>query len=494
MDFSLVKVIPEGVHSSNCFDDIILPLYYAFSRLGYKVETRVNSLNPHSRNIFFGTCQMPGLSLDTLPADSIIFNLEQLTSPSCPWNNSHYVAQLRRFAVWDYSPRNVRYLHKSLGLEHVEYLPLGYVPEMTRLRTSFSQDIDVLFYGAINERRKQVLEQLNSAGLRVGILHGAYGTERDHAIARAKCILNIHYYVPATLELPRLGYLLANSKAVVSERRPETEIPAGLDAACAYAPYEELLPTVRSLVQDKKARTEQAEAGFTAFAALKQEDFLEVLVGRKKFASATLPLPRQLHAGSGKDFRKDCLNVDINPRMNPDMLLDLSLPLDPTVRHKTLRFGDIRLMPGKFDRITAFEILEHVNDLPQTMRNFLDLLADGGELELSVPYELSCGAWQDPTHVRAFNESSWLYYTNWAWYIGWKNTRFDLQSLEYTLSSHGESLKRQGAPLEEIIRTPRAVDGMHVLLRKRKSTPQEKEEYDRMTRSFYEGAVGEWSI
>ena len=450
MDFSLVKVIPEGAYSSHCFDDIILPLYYAFARLGYRVEIRTNSFHPHSRNIFFGTCQAPGLSLDAFPANSVIFNLEQLTSPSCPWNNSGYIAQLQRFSVWDYSPRNVRYLRKSLGLKHTEYLPLGYVPEMTRLRASFPQDIDVLFYGSVNERRAKVLQQLTDAGLRVGILQGVYGTERDHAIARAKCILNIHYYVPATLELPRLGYCLANAKAVVSERRRETEILAGLNAACAYASYEELVPAVKRLLHDAKARKEQAGADFAAFSALRQEDFLEVLVGRKAFASARVPLPRQLHAGSGKDFRPSCLNVDINPQMNPDLLLDLSLPLDHTTRHATRRFGDIRLMPGCFERITAFEVLEHVSDLPQTMRNFLDLLSDGGELELSVPYELSCGAWQDPTHIRAFNENSWLYYTNWAWYMGWKDTRFELKALDYTLSSHGERLKEEGASLEEI--------------------------------------------
>jgi hypothetical protein len=54
-----------------------------------------------------------------------------------------------------------------------------------------------------------------------------------------------------------------------------------------------------------------------------------------------------------------------------------------------------------------------VRDLPQLMGNFLNLLVEEGELEIVVPYDLSLGAWQDPTHVRAFNENSWRYYCDW---------------------------------------------------------------------------------
>lgn len=495
MHFSLVKIIPQGASSSNCFDDIILPLHYAFARLGFAVETRVNSLNPHSVNVLFGTNLTPSLH-DALPANSVIFNLEQIASPSCKWRETKYMDQLKNYTVWEYSPRNARYLRKSLGLQNVVDVPLGYVPEMTRLRQNFPQDIDVLFYGTLNERRQQVLDELNASGVRLGILQEAYGAERDHAIARSRVVLNVHYYTPATLELPRLGYLWANSRAVVSEKQPETEMFDGLEQACAYSSYEELVPTVRALLRNKQLRQEHAEAGFAAFSRRGQEQLLEEAIGRKIFAVDDKPpaAPDYLHAGSGKDFRTDCLNIDINPAMNPDLVLDLSLPLDHAARHKTVRFGDVRLMPGSFSRITAFEVLEHMRDVPQTMRNFLDLLRDGGELELSVPYDLSLGAWQDPTHIHAFNEMSWIYYCEWAWYMGWRENRFSKISLHLSLSDYGKQLEAGGTSSDDLLRVPRAVDGMKVILRKRKSTAAEKEEYDRMQRTFYEGAVGEWKI
>jgi hypothetical protein len=84
-------------------------------------------------------------------------------------------------------------------------------------------------------------------------------------------------------------------------------------------------------------------------------------------------------------------------------------------------------------------------------------------MHIHVPYDLSHGAWQDPTHVRAFNEKSWVYYCEWAWYLGWKGSRFELTHLQMSLSEYGASLK---LPQDEILRLPRAVDSMYVILKK----------------------------
>jgi hypothetical protein len=89
---------------------------------------------------------------------------------------------------------------------------------------------------------------------------------------------------------------------------------------------------------------------------------------------------------------------------------------------------------------------------------------------------LSYGAWQDPTHVRGFNERSWLYYTEWHWYMGWTEARFDLQSLELEMSPLGAQMRVAGKPDEEIFRTPRAVDVLNVRLRKRYLQESERRE------------------
>jgi SAM-dependent methyltransferase len=169
-----------------------------------------------------------------------------------------------------------------------------------------------------------------------------------------------------------------------------------------------------------------------------------------------------LNLGSGKDWREDCINADIQRRIKSDWCLDIQ-----DVHWGSLlvtRFGDLRVKAEMFDVILANDILEHVPDLVKAMTNCKELLKVGGEMRIHVPYDLSYGAWQDPTHVRAFNEKSWLYYTDWHWYLGWED-RFFVKHLEFALSEVGESLK---LPQDEILRTPRAVDSMYVILQKGK--------------------------
>ena len=108
------------------------------------------------------------------------------------------------------------------------------------------------------------------------------------------------------------------------------------------------------------------------------------------------------------------------------------------------------------------------------MGNCLRILKDGGEFHINVPYDLSLGAWQDPTHIRGFNQNSWKYYTEWFWYLGWFESRFDLRELTYNLSALGQQLVQQKVDQSQIINIARAIDSMKVVLVKRSTTPEEK--------------------
>jgi SAM-dependent methyltransferase len=171
--------------------------------------------------------------------------------------------------------------------------------------------------------------------------------------------------------------------------------------------------------------------------------------------------PLTLNLGSGKDWRDDCLNADIQARVKPDWVADISRVNFGEVI--ATRFGEIQIKPYMFDKIIANDVLEHIPDLVGAMTNCKNLLKPGGEFHIHVPYELSLGAWQDPTHVRAFNENSWLYYTDWHWYLGWED-RFYMKQLAFNLSEYGNELAEKKVTDAEILRTPRAVDSMSVIL------------------------------
>jgi SAM-dependent methyltransferase len=171
--------------------------------------------------------------------------------------------------------------------------------------------------------------------------------------------------------------------------------------------------------------------------------------------------PLTLNLGSGKDWRDDCLNADIQARVKPDWVADISRVNFGEVI--ATRFGEIQIKPYMFDKIIANDVLEHIPDLVGAMTNCKNLMKPGGEFHIHVPYELSLGAWQDPTHVRAFNENSWLYYTDWHWYLGWED-RFYMKQMAFNLSEYGNELAEKKVSDAEILRTPRAVDSMSVIL------------------------------
>lgn len=198
------------------------------------------------------------------------------------------------------------------------------------------------------------------------------------------------------------------------------------------------------------------------------------------FAQGSRSIPTTLNLGSGKDFRADALNVDIDASWHPDAVLDLGVvKVGATgISVPTHRFGEALLLPNSFDTIIANDVLEHVTNLVVLMTNCLALLRTDGLFRISVPYDLSFGAWQDPTHVRTFNDRSWLYYTEWFWYLGWREARFVIESSEHRLSPLGLELRDRNVTAEEIARTPRAVDSMSVVLRKIDPTPEDRKALD----------------
>jgi SAM-dependent methyltransferase len=181
-----------------------------------------------------------------------------------------------------------------------------------------------------------------------------------------------------------------------------------------------------------------------------------------------MTVPTRINIGSGKDFRADYLNIDISDYWSPDIVGDVSgvFLKNGSGIFTTVRFGDITVANDSFDEVIANDVLEHVGDLVATMTNCLNLLRPGGLFNINVPYDLSYGAWQDPTHVRAFNERSWLYYTDWFWYLGWQTHRFRLRGLQFIASPSGQAMSDAGEAKDVVLRTPRAIDSMKVSLEK----------------------------
>ncbi|TPL95893.1 hypothetical protein FJ960_27180 [Mesorhizobium sp. B2-3-11] len=403
--------------------------------------------------------------LANLPINTIIFNVENHTSN---WMSNEYTNILRRFPVWDYSSSNSLFLSAIISRD-VYYLRPFYVRSLSRIIDT-NEDIDVLFYGSFNERRSKILDEMRSRGLHVEAVYNVFGDRLDGLIARSRVVLNLHFYDSGQLEIIRIFDLLANKRVVVSEVNAGEQVDADLDGAFVAATYENLVDVTEALVNDPVRRHKVAAAGFEAFS---QRSAKKILL--EALAWSSLPrLPGDVAIGSGKMYDPHLLNVDISGQWNPDIVADVSDPDLLTREFRSSRFGAVRLKPELFSSITASNVLQNIPNLVLAMENCLNLLTDGGVLKITVPYDLSYGAWQDPAHVHAFNERSWLYYCDWYWYLGWTQARFELIELTFHYSSFGRELAERGVSHDEILRGPRAVDEMHVVLRKRQLTEAER--------------------
>lgn len=463
--FRIVLIQPAGYEHSGALAELAETLLFGLAGLGLDIDFAINDLAADRRNIILGAHLLTPEEALALPAEAIVYNSEQVDDRST-WIDSSYLGLLKRQPLWDYSQANLERL-ATYGVNHGQFVPVGYVPQLTRIPLDVPQDIDVLFYGAINERRRVILEALIHRGLKVEFLSGVYRETRDRMIARAKVVLNLHYYDANVFEIVRVSYLLANEKAVVAECGATTRIDDSMREAVCAVPYDKLVEACVDLLNDASKRTTLARRGFEIFSSRNEESILAQALNLPRRSPIKAALPIYLNLGSGKDWRENCLNVDISDTFRPDALLDIGKKLSAGQMLATHRFGTIELQPNMFDAIFANDVLEHIPDLVTAMENCLYLLKAGGTFHIYVPYDLSLGAWQDPTHMRAFNENSWLYFTDWYWYLGWSEARFDRLSTEFRLSAFGQTLQSENRPLEEILRTPRAVDGMQVILRKR---------------------------
>ncbi len=246
--FRVVQLAAEGYDHTRAFDEVAGSLTEALGALGHDVD-RAPTLRTGARNLLLGAHLLDDSQLAALPAGSIVYNHEQIDETSMLGP-----ARLRAFRaleVWDYSARNVvAWASHGIRATHV---PIGWSPGMRVIDRVAEPDIDVLFYGSVNERRQRVLDTLRRKGVGVEVGFGVYGTERDALIARSRLVLNIQYYEARILEMVRLSHLFANGVPVVSETAPGIDVPAGFDDAAVFATYDRLVDTVVDLLADPDA-------------------------------------------------------------------------------------------------------------------------------------------------------------------------------------------------------------------------------------------------
>lgn len=279
MDFRIVLLRPRDYVHSQAFAEVAQTLVLAFRALGCRAEGAVNQfVEGGPVNVVLGGHLLGQDLVTRLPAKTVFYNLEQVEEGL--FDLYPVLREIfRRYEVWDYSRRNIERL--SPWASRVYHLPIGTMPRMTRIVPADRQDIDVLFYGATNPRRDAVLDAIAGSGLNLHASFGVYGEERDHLIARAKVVLNMHQHAAQIFEVVRVSYLLANRKAVVSELSTATAMEDDLADGILGVPYDQLAAACRRLVEDGELRHRLEIRGYETMAARRQDAYLRTLLAER---------------------------------------------------------------------------------------------------------------------------------------------------------------------------------------------------------------------
>jgi tetratricopeptide (TPR) repeat protein len=270
---NLITIEPaENPHTAS-FHDLVSSFDSALRTLGITVRHRKNEVGLEGVNLLIGAHLITSReSADRIPQNTVIVNLEQLRGFNIG-ARPIYTSLMRRLAVWDYSPRNIAQIKSLMHNPYVSRFRIGYTREMTRCLPQ-TPTTDVLFYGSLNDRRTAVLKGLHEAGLNVKHLFSVYGSERDAAIADAKIVLNMHFYEDSLHEIGRTSYLLANSKAIVSECGPDTEIEDDIREAMIAVPYKDIAASCVALINDEPRRLALEKKAFEIFSKRDQAEML----------------------------------------------------------------------------------------------------------------------------------------------------------------------------------------------------------------------------
>jgi hypothetical protein len=277
MKFAVCIINPPNYPHSAAFQEVAESIHSGLTELGHD-SVLTTETNVGDRQLIVLGSNLISRYPVRLPDNAILYNLEQIYQNS-PWLNGELLNLFRQHRLWDYSPQNIVQL-AQFGITNVSHLQIGYAPQLIRIKQlpEEKQDIDVLFYGSLNEHRSYIIKSLQAHGVNIVALYGVYGEKRDEFIARAKIVINMHLYESKIFEIARVFYLLANQKFVISESGSHSEAEAPFASGVVFVDYEKLVSTCLYFLQHPRLRKQIAQTGWEIMQKRSQAIYLKTVL------------------------------------------------------------------------------------------------------------------------------------------------------------------------------------------------------------------------
>jgi len=147
----------------------------------------------------------------------IVFNQEPLTATQRQFMHKGYFAWLKQAdEVWDYDEQNIEVL-KLIRPDIMLHILKPY--KDWSVYQPVTKDIDILFYGAMNEHRVNILNELKKK-YKVVILTNCWNPQTlDTYIMRSKVLLNLHFFYESSMqEQARMIRWIGSPCRIISEK------------------------------------------------------------------------------------------------------------------------------------------------------------------------------------------------------------------------------------------------------------------------------------
>ena len=261
---ALTKDDPSHLHAQ-CFNEIADVLRYGLEDLGEEVIFG-QSFRKDCINLVLGYQFLYG---QLLPPEykCIFYQLEEL-SENQGWPLGILATfQSKDCIIWDFSEKNIDFLAQR-GIQAI-LKPIGFHPNMFRIKPHNTQYVDILFYGSKNLRRLKILNKLRQR-FNTQVLSSVYGAERDEWLSRSKISVAIYHYETKLFDDVRISYLTNNKIFTVIEDSPARKYADFL----VYSEYDKIVETCEYWLNSPDLRQQQVHAAFRAFSKYPESEFL----------------------------------------------------------------------------------------------------------------------------------------------------------------------------------------------------------------------------
>ncbi|MCF6298312.1 MAG: glycosyltransferase family 2 protein [Thiomicrorhabdus sp.] len=206
-------------------------------------KKNVRILNPNttmfSDNLHFVVCPQ---MFSKLPGLYIAFQMEQ--SVSSRWFTKAYFTTLENaYAIMDYSQENIRFLQQQgkLSYKQIFWTPISNInPFKPTLANNVEPAYDVVFYGDVNNPRRQAFIKQIKRQFSVLILSEVFGEALYQKLQQGRVVINIHYYENALLETTRIYECLSLGLNVISEASSDMAQHANLQPYVTFTPVNDI--------------------------------------------------------------------------------------------------------------------------------------------------------------------------------------------------------------------------------------------------------------